>query len=217
MKIGKIARKILGKYFYIVGRMYRSIFVDLREVSHSISPYIPQGAMIVDVGGGDGELLNHLLSLRHDISVKMIDRSMSIGGSLKKKYLTRVELYPGISMGEFTNTVQQKFDVILISDVIHHIPNEERREFFSELRTMVGDKNEIRIIIKDIEPGYFRASLSRIADRYISGDKNVSLIGCTDISNMMSEAFGNSIAIEETNLFRLDKPNFAQIFVYKRT
>ena len=215
-EIGKIARKVLGKHFHIIGSLYRSVFVDLYVVSQSISPYIFRGSIIVDVGGGDGELLNSLLSLRPDIKVKMIDRSKCIGGSLKEEFSSRVELFPGIGMDRFTNVEHHKFDVVLISDVVHHISDEERGEFFSDLRKMVGDKNGIRIIIKDIEPGYYRASLSRIADRYISGDKNVSLIGSRDISRMVLEAFGESLTVERTDLFSRDKPNFAIVFSRKQ-
>lgn len=218
MTIGQFGRKIFGKkYAPIVGRVYRSFFVDLGKVVNSILPHIPKGAMIVDVGGGDGEPLNYLLSQRHDVNVKLIDRSLCIGGSLKKEYSNRVELYPGTSMSEIAIKVKHKLDVILILDVIHHIPAETRKGFFSELRTMIGDRNnEVRIIIKDLEPGYFRSSLGRIADRYITGDKKVSFIGCAAVSNMMLEAFGNTIVIEETDLFKLAKPDFALVFVYKQ-
>ncbi len=216
MAIGQIARRVFGKHFHIVGGVYRSVFVDLSAVAQSISPHIPLKATILDVGGGNGSPLNFLLSLRHDIKVKMIDLSPDIGNAINKEYSTRVEMYPATSVGEFAAKTTHKPDVILISDVIHHIPGEARKGFFSELRATVGDKNEVRIIIKDIEPGYFRSSLSRMADRYISGNKNVSLVGCADISRMMSEAFGENISIRKTSLFELDKPNYALVFVYKQ-
>jgi hypothetical protein len=213
MTIGEIARKILGNYFPVIARGYRLFFVDLSAVAHSISPYITQGAIIVDIGGGDGELLNHLLALRSDIRVKMIDRSTCIGGSIKKEYLSRVELFPGISMGEFNKADAQKTDVILISDVLHHVPAEERKEFFCGLRALACGQHEMSIIIKDIEPGSLRASLSRMADRYISGDKNVTLIGRVDLSRMVSDAFGNTVEVTETNLFTINKPNYAQVYL----
>ncbi|HLC38588.1 MAG TPA: class I SAM-dependent methyltransferase [Patescibacteria group bacterium] len=185
-------------------------------MAYSISPHIHQKATIVDVGGGDGEPLNYLLSLRPDIKVILIDPSPGIGNLVKKEYLPRVELYPKTYMAEFKIKDKLKPYVILISDVIHHIPQKARKEFFSELKTMVGDQNEVRIIIKDIEPGFFRSSLSRLADRYISGDKKMSLIGRRNISKIMLKTFGKNITMKETTLFKIDKPNYALVFICKR-
>lgn len=207
-----MTRKLFGKHFPILGGIYRSVFVDLGAVAQSISPHIPPQATIIDIGGGGGAPINYLLSLRDDIRVSIIDPSPRIGNSIKKEYLTKVNLYPATSMDEFSKINRRKPDVILISDVIHHIPCKNRKDFFAELVRMVDGTNGIRIIIKDVEPGYFRSLLGGIADRYISGDKNVSLVGRADISYMMLEAFGDTITAEETNLFDLDKPNFALVF-----
>ena len=216
MTIGQLARKILGKYFPVFGKMYRSIFVNLNTFAKSISPFIPPGALVVDVGGGDGQPLNYLLSLRDDIKVKLIDTSQHIGNAIKREYLDRIDLYPATSMKEFSYKVKWVPDVILVSDVIHHVAQEARKEFFSDLRELVGDGKQVHIIIKDIEPGYIRSLLSLMADRYISGDKRVSLVGRKDISYMITEAFENTVTIQETNLFLLDKPNYAMIIVYGR-
>lgn len=214
MSIGQMTRKIFGKHFYVIGRLYRSIFVDLRKVASSISPHIPPESLIIDIGGGDGEPLNYLLSLRNDIKVKIIDQSLNIGKFIKPEYSSRVELLPGMSMGEFAEKVQQKPDVVLISDVLHHIPCEMRKKFLLELKTLILDKKKgMRIIIKDIEPGYFRSQLSLFSDRYISGDKKVSLIGRKELTKIMLETFGNSITVQETDLFKIDKPNYILVFI----
>jgi hypothetical protein len=212
MRIGQIARKIFGKHFYILGNIYRSFFVDLNKVAQSISPFIPQGATIADVGGGDGAPLNYLFSHRQDIKVKLIDISQDIGKAVKKEFSTRIELYPSTSVGEFTNKVGDKPSVILLSDVIHHIAGDEREEFFSHLKKMVDERGDVRIIIKDIEPGYLRSFMGLMADKYISGDKTVSLVARKDIFHMMAGVFENTITMEETELFELDKPNYALVF-----
>jgi SAM-dependent methyltransferase len=213
MTVGRIARKIFGKYFYIPGNIYRSVFVDLRKVARSVSPHIPREAVIVDVGGGDGELLNHLLNLRNDIKIKVIDTSADIGKAVRKEYSGRIELYPATGMGEFSAETGHQPDVILISDVVHHIPKRAREEFFSELRTLAGGGKRVIIIIKDVEPGFFRSRLGLMADRYISGDRMVSLISRSELCCMMAEAFENTLTTEETILFELDRPNYALVFV----
>lgn len=217
MTIGKVARKIFGKKFSTVGLFYRSIFVNLHKVADSISSHIPQGAMVIDIGGGDGQMLNHLLSMREDIIVEMIDINTSVGGALKKDYLNRVKLYPATNINEYTLASSRSFSLVfLISDVIHHIPEEIRKEFFYDLRKIFCKEKEVTLIIKDVEPGYFRSFLGHFADCYISGDKNVSLVGRKKITFLLDEIFGDSVKIKETDLFKSDKPNYALICNYQK-
>jgi len=215
MSVGKVVRIILGDQFKTIGRLYRSLFVNLRQVSISISPYIPINSLVLDIGGGDGEPINYLLSLREDLNVIIIDPSNSIGGFIEEIYSSRVQLLPGVSIVEYLKFASQIPDVILISDVIHHIPINSRNVFFSELKEMVvNSKKNIKLIIKDIEPGSFRSNLSLFSDRCISGDQNVSLIKCIDLKTTLYTLFENSISINDTNLFEVDKPNYAFVMNY---
>jgi hypothetical protein len=75
----------------------------------------------------------------------------------------------------------------------------------------VGHDPSITIIIKDIEPGYFRASLSFLADKYISGDHAVSLVSRTQLTAVFADAFGY-VQPAETTLFERDSPNYALVF-----
>lgn len=216
MSIGKVARLILGEKFKTIGRLYRSMFVNLRQVSISISPYIPINSLVLDIGGGDGEPLNHLLSLREDLKVIIIDPNNSIGSFLEEIYSSRVQLLPGVSIGEYSKIMSQIPDVILISDVIHHVPINSRNIFFSELKEIiVTSKKNIKLIIKDIEPGSFRSNLSLFSDRCISGDQNVSLIKCSNLKTILFDLFKTSINIEDTDLFVVDRPNYAIVVTYK--
>ena len=76
---GSLARRVLGRHFSVAGRIYRGLFVDLEEVARCLSPHIPAGAVVLDVGGGDGDPLNPLLRLRPDITVRLVDPSPEVG------------------------------------------------------------------------------------------------------------------------------------------
>ena len=61
MTPGQMVRRILGpRLFPIVGDFYRSLFVNLEKVVDSF-PAIPAGGHVLEVGGGHGQLLNHVL------------------------------------------------------------------------------------------------------------------------------------------------------------
>jgi 2-polyprenyl-3-methyl-5-hydroxy-6-metoxy-1,4-benzoquinol methylase len=187
--------------------------MNLNTMAQAISPAIPRDAWIIDVGGGDGEPLNNLLALRSDIKVTMIDLRMNIGGAIKQEFIHRVKKHPGVGMAQFKNNSERAPDVVLISDVVHHVPAKDRKEFFSDLLVLARSKKDTRIIIKDIEPGYFRAFLGRIADRWISGDKEMSLVSRDALLRLMYETFGTAFETKETALFKMDPPNYAQVFV----
>ena len=215
MSVGKVVRIILGDQFKTIGRLYRSLFVNLRQVSISISPYIPINSLVLDIGGGDGEPLNYLLSLREDLNVIIIDPSNSIGSFIEDIYSSRVQLLPGVSITEYLKIASQIPDVILLSDVIHHIPINSRNIFFSELKEIiVNSQKNIKLIIKDIEPGSFRSKLSMFSDRFISGDQNVSLIKHNRLKTILFDLFKTSITIEDTNLFEVDRTNYAIVVTY---
>lgn len=207
MSIGSLARKILGKkLFPLVGRFYRSIFVDLEKVAQLMSKEIPENANVLDVGGGDGELLNHLLANRSDIKVTMIDLREDIGNAIHNDFRGRVCLLPETSMRRFLETNEEKRDAIIVSDVIHHIPPMDRLSFLQDLKEFL-DQSQATLLIKDVEPGYFISGLGYLSDRHITGDKNVSLISKNELQSLIEAAFGR-IVINETSLFFEDKPNY---------
>lgn len=207
MSIGQLVRRTLGnKWFPRVGRYYRSIFVDLNKVAKFMSKEIPENAHILDIGGGDGELLTHLMAMRHDISATMIDLSINIGNSIPAEFKNRVNLLPGTDIDKYLEMDLRKPNCIVISDVIHHIPPSDRMEFFKKLYDLIK-KTKALILIKDVEPGHFISRLGYLSDRYISGDKNASLVSKAQVISMSKNIFGN-IATKETGLIIEDNPNY---------
>jgi len=214
MSVGSLVRKILGKrMFSVAGHYYRSVFVDLEKVAQSMQSHIKQNARILDIGGGDGAPLNYLLKLRPDITVTMIDLSKSIGSAISEDFLPRVSRLPDTSVRQWLEKGEVQADCVIISDVIHHIPRDMRSSFFKDLGELLS-KSGATLIIKDIEPGYFRSYLSLWADTYISGDKSVTLVSREDVEQLVSEGVGASRQVRklETDLFKMDRPNYALIF-----
>lgn len=211
MSIGSMARKLLGeRLFAVVGHYYRAVFVDLEKVARSVADAIPRFAYVLDIGGGDGAPLNYLLRLRPDIRITMIDLAPRIGGSIAPEFQSRVTTMPTMSVRQYIERGSPRPDCLLISDVVHHIPPAYREGFFNDVRDLIDDA-ATPVIIKDIEPGYPRSLLSLWADRYISGDKTVSLISKAELERTVSRAFGK-VEARETSLFASDRPNYSIIF-----
>ena len=207
--IGSFARVLLGKSFPAVGRFYRSLFVDLSKLVAAL-PVIPPRARILDVGGGDGEVVNELLARYPEAQVTMLDVSRAVGGALRPEFRDRVRVLPGMSLRAYAERNPEPPDLVVITDVIHHIAPSERNGFFADLRALVG-ASAVTIFIKDVEPGYLRAWLSYLSDRFITGDRNVSLVSQTELRRLVLDVFPD-YEVEETPLMQTDRPNYALVF-----
>jgi 2-polyprenyl-3-methyl-5-hydroxy-6-metoxy-1,4-benzoquinol methylase len=209
MSPGSIARRLLGeRLFSIVGDAYRSVFVDFNRVCRHL-PAIEEGAIIVDIGGGDGAFLNVLLASRPDIAVTLVDIAPNIGGSLTPAIRDQVTLVPGTSLDEYAADHTDRPDWILISDVVHHIPVAERSEFLESVARFVGD-GDCSIVIKEVQPNTPRAKLAWFADRYISGDKNVVFIPVDRLQHRIGAALAG-FRCERTGLLDEDGLNYSLV------
>jgi len=215
MSLGSLARAILGKKFFpMVGSWYRAVFVDLEKVVDSLPP-LPPGAQVLDIGGGDGEMINIILRRHPDLSITMLDLSPRLGLFLKPEFRERVRMLPSTSLRDYATTEYKTPDLVIINDVIHHVPVKDRPGFFADLRTVLRGQATM-LFVKDIELGYFRSTLSLLADRYVSGDKRVSLISRQALTAVVGEIFPKAEA-RDTKLFEVDAPNYALIFAVDRS
>lgn len=192
--------------------IYRRVFVDLGAVADMLAANIPRDARILDVGGGDGELLNRLLGLRTDVRVTMVDIASSVGKFIEPAYLSRVERFPNTALEQHLGAVPALYDIALVSDVMHHLPRGYRRDFLSALYSALLPGGTL--LIKDIEPGYPISALSLFCDRYVSGDHGVTLLSGEDLCQLASAALPNHQA-QEVGLLARDPPNYMFRFNFR--
>lgn len=209
MAPGPLIRRFLGpRLARRAGEYYRAIYVDLAKVAATLAAVIPRDAHLLDVGGGDGEPINHLLSIRPDLTITTLDLAPVVGQWIDPCYQPQVKRLPRTSLAEFVACPHAHADVILIADVMHHIPKAARPEFLESIKVLLERTPDLRIIVKDVEPDHWRALLGFWSDRYISGDRNVSLISRDDVTRLLEGVLG-PLHREDTDLFKKDLPNYA--------
>jgi cyclopropane fatty-acyl-phospholipid synthase-like methyltransferase len=205
-------RRILGpRLARCAGRLYRAIFVDLDKEAAALADSIPQHAHLLDVGGGDGEPLNHLLALRPDLHITTLDLKPTVGQWIDARFETQVTRLARTSLASYLADGRPDPDAILIADVLHHIPEAMRAGFLSSVRVLLERVPHLRIIVKDVEPGSWRAQLGFWCDRYITGDSHICPISRENVARLFEQTLG-PLRHEDTDLFDKDRPNYATAF-----
>jgi len=212
MSPGAIARRVLGdRAFRVAGRAYRALFVDLDGEIAAIAAEIPFGAHVLDVGGGDGEPLDRLLALRSDIRVTTIDVAPEVGSWISPANAPRVERCPATTLAMHLASAATLPEVLLLADVMHHVPPASRPMFLADVAELVRRQPSLRLIVKDVEPGHWRATLGYWSDRYVTGDRDVAPVSREALVELVRGACG-PLAWRETPLFARDPPNYALVF-----
>jgi len=212
MALGPLIRGLLGpRLARRAGRRYRAVFVDLAKTAAAIAGEIPPDSHVLDIGGGDGEPLNHLLALRPDLRVTTLDPGPEVGRWIEDRFNGQVTRLSRTSLADYIAAARPSPDVVLMADVLHHIPLVARADFLGSLKALLARVPSMRIIIKDVEPDSWRALLGYWSDRFITGDKGVSPISRDRVVSLLEDALG-PLRHSDTNLFEIDQPNYAITF-----
>ena len=211
MPLGPVVRTLLGRRARRVGRRYRAIFVDLAKEAAALAAVIPPRAHVLDVGGGDGEPLNYLLALRSDLRVTTIDPGPMVGQWIDARFAHRVRCLPRTSLADYVASNLPSPDAVLIADVLHHVPESARAPLLDGVGVLLERTPGARIIVKDVEPGSWRARLGFWSDRYLTGDRQVSPISRERLGRLFDDTLG-PLRHQDTSLYAADPPNYAVAF-----
>jgi hypothetical protein len=210
--LGAAVRGLVGpRWAHRLGRCYRAIFVDLTKEAAALASVIPPDAHLLDVGGGDGEPLNHLLALRRDLRITTLDPGPLVGQWIEERFADRVVRLPRTSLADYLEHSRDAPDALVMADVMHHIPEDARPAFLASVRELLERAPRLRIIVKDVEPGHWRALLGYWSDRYVTGDRRVSPISRERLTRLFAAELGR-LQCEDTALFEVDRPNYALVF-----
>jgi hypothetical protein len=205
---GRFARRLLGdRVFARVVTRYRAIFVDLDAVADCV-PVLPGDRELLDLGGGDGALLDRLLARHGRLHATLVDRSDKVGLLLRAEHRARVRLLPSSSLSACDGLPRP--DIVVVADVLHHVPPGERRSFLRQLHAFCGERPP-RLVLKDVAPKGWRAVLGLLSDRYVTGDRHVALLEPEELRLLVGEVF-RGWTVRETPLGARDAPNYCFVF-----
>lgn len=207
MPLGSAIRAMFGPHERKVADLYRALFMDLNDLADKIRNWAPDARRILEVGCGEGAVTEKLATVFPNATILAIDITPRAG-----------RLYQGRRGGvEFlTTTVQEiarsspgHFDLIIMSDVIHHIPLNLRGEIIDAIdRTMAPGA---RFIIKDwqrsVSPIHW---LCHASDKWLTGD-HVIHVDPADLQRLVSERVPSLAAVDQDHI-RPWRNNYAMVF-----
>lgn len=206
MRIGPAIRRIMpDPVERFAADAYRRIFIDLNKVAEILAEILPSDGHVLDIGGGDGELLNRIYRRRPDLRFTMVDIAASVGRYVLPQFHGATTFRPSTSIEDHARMLESPYDAAIICDVLHHIPPRMRVAFLRSVSSTLG--RDAPMLVKDIEPGHPIATLSYLSDVYVSGDRNVELVSRKALQILAHQALPG-VVVEELPLLETDPPNY---------
>jgi hypothetical protein len=154
-------------------------------------PALAPGSSILALTADGGALLEHVLA--RNPTVRPLDPRTTLAAD---------------AAGDAGSGEPVRPDVVLLADVLHHIPPAEREDYLRTLRKRAGD--DALFIVKEFAPGGARSRLGWLTDRALSGDP-VRFLPPFELRALAARALPGLVAVW-TSLFASDPPNYCFVF-----
>jgi 2-polyprenyl-3-methyl-5-hydroxy-6-metoxy-1,4-benzoquinol methylase len=206
MPLGPAVRRLFGRHEHRIAELYRAIFIDIDAYARQIGNWVPGARRILEVGCGEGAVTERLARVYPDADIVAIDITPRVGRLFRgrRDRVTFVE-----------TTVQRvaaeqpgAFDLVILSDVLHHVPSAIRRELLAAVRATIAPGGSL--IFKDWErtaaPIHW---LCHAGDRWLTGDR-VLYLRKPEAEAMLADVFGRPAVVAQAWV-RPWRNNFAML------
>lgn len=169
MAIGAFIRRMCGPFERFVSKLYRGIFFNLKDFVAHIKGCVPDIKVlnILEVGCGDGFVTELLAKAYPNAHITGIDIVSGVG-KLYKGDPCQVA-FQQKAIHEFVDEHPDEFDIVVICDVMHHIPVEQQRAFLESARKTLK-KSGYCVLKEWVSRMNVMHVLVEFSDRYISND-----------------------------------------------
>ncbi|HEU5473350.1 MAG TPA: class I SAM-dependent methyltransferase [Actinophytocola sp.] len=193
MALGPGIRRRLGRFEVAAAQAYRSFFINLDDLAVTLAS-LTEAKRILEIGCGDGLFAQRLCEVFPEAEYVGIDVADN-PGRLFRGDRSRVSFHT-TAVSDFLAESLDRFDLVAIVDVLHHVPPAQRVQVLGDAGRLVSANGTIAI--KECErsrhPGYLSIYF---ADRYFSGDKTVRFADRDELRHLMAQALpGFAVACE---------------------
>jgi 2-polyprenyl-3-methyl-5-hydroxy-6-metoxy-1,4-benzoquinol methylase len=170
MGMGSAVRQRLGGLEAPAIDLYRSVFISLEDFAASAASLGP-AARILEIGAGDGVCGQRLTEAFPEAEYLGIDIAPVSGGMFRGDASRAV--FRSVSTTDLIKEGPRPFDLVVIVDVIHHVPAAARQQLLEDAAELTADNGTILVKDWERDAGRLAHGLVYTADRYVSGDRTV--------------------------------------------
>lgn len=196
MKPGPFIRKMFGPFEPRISATYRSIYLDIGAFIELMQRWKPEASKILEVGCGEGAVTERLRITYPDAKITAIDITPRIG-RLYRGSLHDVEFIQS-DIQEIARQKPGHYDLVILSDVLHHVPVEFRQELLNAIRTALAPGGTF--IFKDWQRNDALIHwLCYASDRFLTGDR-IRYMTQLEMRQFLAISFGSDAIVEEARI-----------------
>jgi 2-polyprenyl-6-hydroxyphenyl methylase/3-demethylubiquinone-9 3-methyltransferase len=196
MPIGPLIRRSFGPFERPISELYRRVFIDLEEFARIIAGWVPDPLRILEIGCGEGAVAERLAKTFPAAAITAIDIIPAVG-RLFRGDPVRVT-FRQEEAGDLARRGQNSFDLIVMCDVLHHVPPPARRDLLCAAQRLITPQGAF--VFKDWSPS--ATLIHRIcdaADRYLTGD-DVRYLAVDEAKALLNDIFGAGAVRQEKHV-----------------
>ena len=195
MAIGPTIRQLLGPLEKPISDLYRGIFIDLTALVNQIKEWVP-ASNILELGCGEGAVVERLVIAYPDAKITGIDINPRVGRMFPDDL--KCVAFKQQTIKKFAIENSSSIDLLIISDVMHHIPWEIHEEILNDARKTL--KSGGHLVLKDWEWNISLIHmLCYLLDRYITGDR-VRYKTANEFRELLKHIYGKNCIKAETRI-----------------
>jgi 2-polyprenyl-3-methyl-5-hydroxy-6-metoxy-1,4-benzoquinol methylase len=196
MKVGPLIRQMFGPYEHVISDAYRSIYLDIDAFVGLTRQWKPHANKILEVGCGEGAVTQRLNAAYPDAKITAIDITSRVGrlyqGSFDNVRFIRC------AVQEIATSEAGQYDLVVLSDVLHHVPLEFRQGLLDAIRTALAPKGTF--VFKDWQRNHTPIHwLCYASDRWLTGDR-ISFMTRNEMRERLALTFGEDALVGEARV-----------------
>ena len=196
MPVGQTVRRLFGRHEARISELYRGLFVNVDAFVATVKGWVPEATNVLEVGCGEGAVTQRLAASYPHAAILGIDITPRLG----RLYSGRREgvRFEQTNVQEVAASRPGQFDLIILADVLHHVPEDLRKVLLDSIRTLLAPEG--RFVLKEWErtrsPIYWMGYLS---DRWITGDR-IRYMPRDELACRIQGSFGAGAAVAEARI-----------------